>query len=262
MESVQKQLEELGLSPNEVKVYLASLEIGAATAQQIAAKAAVPRPTTYVALGGLTKRGLVSSHTRGKKQYVQAERPGQLLRMVEEEKRRIAVREIKLKSLIPGLESLISLTGEKLEVKYCEGWDGLEMLQNTLLNSGVNSFDVIRYGTVADAKFNKLPADKSINYGLELKKKGVASRQIIIAKPATLKNWRPFVYNPKVKSKVLPGSATHNSGEVAIFGDYVTVISYLDKPYGCLIKSKDVVQLMRLMFEAVWGSSKARDLRS
>ena len=72
MESVQKQLEELGLSPNEVRSYLASLELGAATVLQIAAKAAIVRPTAHVAVGGLVKRGLMSSHTRGKKQYFQA----------------------------------------------------------------------------------------------------------------------------------------------------------------------------------------------
>src|SRR5690349_2719325 len=107
MESVQKQLEELGLSPNEVRVYLASLELGAATAQQIAAKAAVVRPTAYVAIGGLVKRGLVSSHTRGKKQYFQAERPEVLMLMVENEKKKVIANETKLKALLPRLHALI-----------------------------------------------------------------------------------------------------------------------------------------------------------
>ena len=111
MDSVQKQLEELGLNVHEASVYLASLELGAA-------KSAVARPTAHVAVGSLVKRGLMSSHTRGKKTYYQAERPGQLLRLVDEEKKKITERESKLKSMLPGLESLILMSKEKPEVKY------------------------------------------------------------------------------------------------------------------------------------------------
>lgn len=260
MESVQKQLEELGLSPNEVKAYLASLELGAATAQQIAAKAAVPRPTTYVAIGGLVKRGLVSSHTRGKKQYFQAERPEILMHILNEEKKKILEKESKLKRLMPGLESLISIVGEKLEVKYYENWEGLEAMQSYLLDSGVKTFDVIRHANVAMASKNRLPAEKSINYGLELVKRGIGARQIIISKQSALSKWRPITFNPKVKSKVFPKEEFNFSGELAIFKDCLTLVSYQDKPYGCLVRSKDIVQIVRLMFECMWNSKLAKNL--
>ena len=43
-----EKLEEFGLSEKEAKVYMASLEIGEATADQIAKHSGVNRSTTYV----------------------------------------------------------------------------------------------------------------------------------------------------------------------------------------------------------------------
>ena len=260
MDSVQKQLEELGLSTNEVKVYMTSLEIGAATAQQLAAKAAVVRPTTYVAIGGLVKRGLMSSHTRGKKQFFQGERPSQLLRLLEDEKKKIQERELKLKSLLPGLESLVGVVGKKMEVKYYEGWEGLEVLQKILTNSGVRSFDVLMYQSVAIVGYNKLPADKTVNYNLDLVKRKISKRQLMIGDYRKLKTWRPFVKNTGSQYKVLSSRDIETSSEIAIFGDYIVLISYSTIPYGCIIKNADTAKLAKFMFDTLWNTSAAKNL--
>ncbi len=261
MESVQKQLEELGLSSNEVKVYMAALEVGAASAQQLAAKAAVVRPTAYVAIGGLVKRGLMSSHTRGKKQYFQAEKPGKLLLLLVEQKKKIEEQENKLKNLLPELEHLQKITRNKLEVNYYEGWEGLKIMQDTLIDSGVKNLDVVMYQTVAKIEYNKLPADKAINYNIELNKRKVSKRVMLIGDRQAFKSWRPFVINPKAQYKVFSSSDDKTASEIAIFGEYITLISYSDIPYGCLIKSADVAKLMKLIFEGFWGSRSAKVLR-
>jgi len=54
------QLKHIGLSNNEAKVYLAMLELGPSPVLDIAAKAAINRPTTYVQIELLKKKGLVS----------------------------------------------------------------------------------------------------------------------------------------------------------------------------------------------------------
>src|SRR5690349_10276445 len=179
MESVQKQLEELGLSPNEVRVYLASLELGASTAQQIAAKAAVPRPTTYVAIGGLVKRGLVSSHTRGKKQYFQAERPEVLKKIVEDEKKRVVSNEEKLKGLLPRLSALISVSGARPDVHYYEGAEGLQTMRAVLFSGGSKELRVIG----SPEKFNEVvESDLAYVHNYRLEKSSVKIRQLVLYK--------------------------------------------------------------------------------
>ncbi len=57
--SLDRELSALGLSQKEATVYVALLELGTASVQAIARRADLVRPTTYVILEALTKKGLV-----------------------------------------------------------------------------------------------------------------------------------------------------------------------------------------------------------
>lgn len=65
----------IGLQPKQADVYLALLELGTATVNPIATKAGIKRPTTYLILDDLAKKGLVSVVPREKKVLYTAESP-------------------------------------------------------------------------------------------------------------------------------------------------------------------------------------------
>lgn len=247
MKSVQNMLEELGLSPNEVKVYLAGLELGAATAQQLAAKAAVVRPTAYVAIGGLVKHGLMSSFTKGKKQFYASEKPNRLTHLLNEEKKKLAERESKLKSVMPILDSLIALSGEKPEVKLYEGLEGLEAMRQTLFDSKSTRLDVVGAG---EAIQKQLPEEARVLYGLRLKKAGVAVRHIVIGDPKRIK--MPEIVPKHLAYKYISKPDFQFSGEIAIFGEYIALTTYSGQIFGVLIRSKDVAGLLSHWFSAYW----------
>ncbi|HMD81344.1 MAG TPA: helix-turn-helix domain-containing protein [Anaerolineales bacterium] len=256
MESVQKQLEELGLSPNEVRVYLASLELGAATVLQLAAKSAVVRPTAHVAVGGLVKRGLMSSHTRGKKQYYQAERPGRLLRIIEEEKKKIFARESKLLSVLPGLESLIMLSKERPEVKYYEGFEGLEALREILLHSKAKEFVSI----CNQKALKQVVSEPSVVvHSYKIIKSGISGKQIILYSKNDRVSFTQKSSNIKHKLKLVKDNS--NLAEITIFENNVALLAYLDKPIGFLLKSKDIAGVARQLFDLAWGSDELKPFR-
>ena len=254
MTDPQKNLEALGLSDKEAKVYLASLELGAATAQQIAAKAAVVRPTAYVAIGGLVKRGLMSQFTKGKKQYFQAEKPDRLAHLLDVEKRRLAEREVKLKEALPMLESLVSMSGEKPEVKYYEGMEGLDAMRKVLFESQAKEIAILVNSKAYDSLHTNNEASAIYNY--QLKKSGIKGRLIRIGQVVS-KNFEA----PNFNSKILSKDKFPFKGEVSAFGDYVALISYQEKPHGFLIKSKHIVGMVTLMFDCLWKSKELKDWR-
>ncbi len=247
MESIQKQLEGLGLSSNEVKIYTASLEIGAATAQQLAAKAAVVRPTAYVAIGGLVKHGLMSPHTRGKKQFFQAESPEILLTHVENKKKKIVEDEQKLRTLIPRIKALISIAGVRPDIGIYEGIDGLETMRATLFAARSNELLVIgspeKYAT-------SVSNDSVQEHNSRLEKAGIRIKQIVLY---TTNKPRPAVKGSIWRYLKM---AQEESGEMAIFGDHAAFTVYLDKPYGFLIKSREMVRVLKSIFIAGWKSSE------
>ena len=63
------QLEEFGLNTKEAKIYLASLQLGPSTVQDIAKQAGVHRVSTHDILQSLIDKNLIEQTSRGKKEF-------------------------------------------------------------------------------------------------------------------------------------------------------------------------------------------------
>src|SRR3989344_4901159 len=83
MESVEHQLAALGLSAKAAKLYLALLQLGSGTVQDISKRAGIVRTTCYPLLEELQERGLVTTTRSGKKTIYVAEPPTELLNQLE-----------------------------------------------------------------------------------------------------------------------------------------------------------------------------------
>src|SRR3989338_1441515 len=83
MKQMQKILSELGLSPSEIEVYLASLNLGEASVQEVAHLAKLPRTTAGSILERLNQIGLVSAQTRAAKRIYWVENPKVLAKNYE-----------------------------------------------------------------------------------------------------------------------------------------------------------------------------------
>jgi predicted transcriptional regulator len=107
-------LEEVGLGKNEAKAYLALLELGSATAGQVADKAGVHRATAYEAIELMVKKGIVSHFMKNNVRYYQATPPENLLRILKE-------KEEKLKGILPELALKRQFSDAKSEANVFEG---------------------------------------------------------------------------------------------------------------------------------------------
>lgn len=251
MKSIQAQLEELGLGEKEVKIYLASLELGSATVQQIAAKSAIVRASAYVAIGGLTKHGLMSTYTKGKKKYFTAEPPEQLLKLLQEKRRKLVEQESKLKQAMPELQALISLSADKPEVKYYEGLEGLEAMREKIFESKAKELFVI----AAPEKMSAVVSEESrVIHNLRLKRTKIRGRFLAII--GNRKIPEPLIKFDNWDYRMIKRSKLNFSAEISIFGKYLTLISYQDKPYGFLVKSHDIAELGKILFESTWSKSE------
>ncbi|MEK7460666.1 MAG: helix-turn-helix domain-containing protein, partial [Patescibacteria group bacterium] len=122
---LEKTLEKLGLSEKEARVYLALLGIGQATVQQIAKKAGVVRPTTYVILETLSKKGLATTVEKNGKVYFAAESPEQLQQFLKQQEQEISTKVEELKRAMPELVSIFALSGDRPTMRFYEGKDGV-----------------------------------------------------------------------------------------------------------------------------------------
>lgn len=129
MDHLLKHLETLGLDAKEGRAYLALLELGKGTAYAIAKKAGLKRPTTYLVLDQLRRRGLVLKMPSSKNQLFIAKSPHELFAAEEERLRQS-------KSVLPELLALSRTQRSMSQVLYFEGVTGIaEALQYRLRES-------------------------------------------------------------------------------------------------------------------------------
>jgi len=99
MGNIEDILLDLGLTQNEVKVYLALLEIGPTTTGALISRTGLHVPRVYDALSGLVNKGLVSFVIKNKKKYFEAGDPEHFIDLLKE-------KEKALKESLPELKKL------------------------------------------------------------------------------------------------------------------------------------------------------------
>ena len=106
MNETIKKLEEFGLSEKEARVYLASLELGEATASDIAIKGNLPRTLVYDILERLIGQGLISYSIKNNKKHFLAVHPKEFLTIIKD-------KETAISSVMLELETIYKKEGTK-----------------------------------------------------------------------------------------------------------------------------------------------------
>ena len=235
------QLKKLGLSQQEAEVYVATLELGEGTVQEIARQAGIKRPTAYNIIENLRSRKLINVAIRGKKRKFIAAGTGELEAIIRE-------RNEILQEIIPQIKVMGALEGDiKPKVRLFEGLEGAKTyLQGTLdAKQPIKAFVDFKVaygfmGTYIDDYIkkrikNKIPIQviapyESIGRGIQKKDKKEL-REVRLIPP---KNFPIEI-------------------EMEIYGNHVGIISFSKKNLiTVLIENKKIACSMRSIFDFAW----------
>ncbi|HIH20054.1 TPA: MarR family transcriptional regulator [Candidatus Micrarchaeota archaeon] len=117
-------LENIGLTHNEARVYLALAHLGPAGASDIAEKSGVQRTLVYDTLKKLLEKGMVSQVDIDSKKLFKAAEPSRLKSVVEERQKSVFDNVLKL---VPVLEKTYTATSRPLVTMYT-GVEGLKSI--------------------------------------------------------------------------------------------------------------------------------------
>lgn len=251
-------LQKVGLSDKDAEIYLACLELGTQPASVIARKAGLKRPTTYLILEGLMKKGLVSEYTGSNVKYFTAVSPEYLLSYIEKQKRELTVHERELEQFLPQLQSLSNPYSLSPKVRFYEGIEGVERVMNDTLTS---TESLSCYSTM-DAWFSRQDTkDYIVWYGKEraLRKK-IPIRSINTDTPLArkyLEEEYPTEINPEISHfRWLPQDIKVFSNEINIYGNKLAIVSLgRNELLGIIIESESVAETQKSIFEVAWRSA-------
>jgi HTH-type transcriptional regulator, sugar sensing transcriptional regulator len=247
-----KQLQGLGFTEKESKVYIGLLELGEATALELSQKTGLNRATTYVTLAGLEKRKLVSHIDNHKKTVFSIEHPLQILDLLEKEKNNVEIKIHLAKSLMPELEMLEKVTGEKAKVKFYEGKEGIVMIQKEFVRSKPKEWLEIYNLNLAVKNF---PPSKN-DHRQVIREKRLGGRSIAIYNPKVPVPYLPTLVNSERRYLPLSKFNLPFNSDITIYNDKVVLMSLQGKLMAVVVQNKAIAEGMRLLFELAWQGSE------
>ena len=244
-----KELEDIGLSEKEAKVYLAALEIGRATADQLAKHAKIVRPTTYVQLDSLMKKGLMSTYQEGKKTYFAPESPELLKRLLAKQKDDLNAKERDLTSLLPDLLRQFEGAGERPLVRFFPGKEGITAVREELLTTNdKKTYVLFSYGQLLN-----IYSEKELDeYSDRRKALGIHSMGIYLKDEAFDKAGLDALTERRfLSSQLLPMNI-----DLSIFDDKTTILSLEGTQFGMIIQSTQIAESMKALFGFLWSHAE------
>ena len=247
---LEKYLQDIGLNDKEATVYLALLSVEHASVLDLAKKTKIKRPTVYVVLESLSKKGLVSETTIGKKTHYQAEPPERLETFVEN--KRVALEESQriLKDVIPQIKSVQRESGERPVVKYFEGRDGIisaieDFLSDSDVENGVTHLlypkDLLEE-TFTEAERKKY---REMRIGKNIKSKVLYTSE---------KSDKPSDdTGDRIK---IDGGKYPITCDISIYKDRVRINILGKKLSGIFIRSQDLADTLRSLFNIAFDKLK------
>ena len=251
--SLKQSLQEVGLSEKEVAVYLASLEIGSASVQDIAKKAGVNRATTYVMIEALSERGLMSTFVKEKKRYYRTENPERLVSMIRLQQEALKVREEEMAGLLPALLALYQKTHQvRPEIRYLEGEEGLQTVREMFLKLQGEFVQLVPYEEV---KKQRVLHQSQGEHHQQLAQEAIPHRALIVVKDFS-KGDLPKL--PGGEVRVLSQDKFPLKAEITIREDHVLIVSYGKSLLSVVMVSQEIADSLRILFELGWKGSEER----
>ena len=243
---ITQSLIELGFDENEAKIYLACLNLGQSPAGKISKSCGVQRTFVYDILAELIKRGIASVvEARGMKYFnvISVDK----LKGLHERKLQ------KFEKFIPELRALEKIGGDRPKVRFFEGREGLLEAQYDTLNLPKGS-EILAYATSKglyydDPDFARKYIEQRINRQI-----GVRA---IVPDTEETKKMLPFNKDQLRTSKVVPFETFPFTNEIDIYGNKVSIMSYVGELIAVVIESESIAKTQRMIFELAWlGAEK------
>ena len=228
---MEQQLQNLGLTKTESKIYITLLNLGSSLAGIIARKSGIHRRTVYDVLDKLTEKGLIGYITKNNRKYYEINNPEKLKELIKEKEQTI-------NQILPLLKQKYNTQKEKQETLVFKGKEAIKKIFQDQLNykeilvlAGEGASEVLSF-------YLK-------HYNNERIKRKIKLKIVSNEKHEKL---------PFTQEKVIKNFKTFTSTN--IYGNNVAIIIWKQQPLAILIKEKEIADSYKNYFEIIWKSGK------
>ena len=231
------QLEDLGLSPSESKVYLYLLENGVSSPPEIAKGTGIALTNSYHLLSSLKEHRLIGEQRKGKRKTYLANDPSALVARIDKRKQAA-------ETLLPDLRALYKTQKNKPSIKFYDGWSQVK----EIYLQATKATEVWAMGSTED--LSSIDPKFWQHFLSELRKNKVYFYDLL---PHTTKDSsaKEMVSQLDIfyKIKFLPDKYKTVPTDLVIWDDNVAIISLESPTFGTVITSPHFVYTFKILLE-------------
>lgn len=236
-------LKNIGLSEKAVRVYLAALDLGEASVQQLSSQSKLIRTTIYYTIEELVNFGALMETRRDKKTYYMPEKPQALLRRVRENAH-------DLEEALPELENRIHSAYPKSRTYFLYGVAGFKQIWEKIFSTKEKEFDIITSSESFPSYVReKYIVDEIIRRKRELQ---IRSRQLITNSQYAKQIIAKDAKENRVSKLLEPGYRLPYT--TIICHDFVAFISPRNENMLIVIESESFAKSQKTIFENLWNT--------
>ena len=244
---IKQVLSNIGLTKEETSIYLAGLELGETSVQNLAKKAGIKRPTAYKILEELINKGMAYQTFKGKKRYFGTEDPEKIVASFKQ-------KEAELDKILPELKSIYNFSDVKPKVKFYEGVAGAIAVYEDTLATTKDGGEILTYTGVKNL-FETFPKGYAQKYFDRRVARNISVRVIAIESEES-QEWKRYGKKELRDIVLIPEGKINFFGDTEIYGDKVALISYKENFMAVVIESKEIANMQRFLFELAWKGLK------
>lgn len=237
MPTIEKTLEKIGLSPNEIKVYLTLNDHGSCKAGRISKLARLDRSSAYNALKLLQEKGFVSYVMVGEIKWFQAVGPRRILDYLKEQQEEV-------QAILPELQERHQRKKIEGQVRMFKGYKGVKSVFLDMVRTGK---DNCVFGS--EGQFSEKMKDFAYQFDRMKKEKGFKTKMLI-------RKGRQELGNKNLtEHRYLPG-IEESPAVTNIYGDKIAIIIWTDEPEGIIIENAAAAKAYKSYFDSMWKNAK------
>jgi sugar-specific transcriptional regulator TrmB len=239
-----EELKNIGLTENEINIYLTMLKLGTSRPSDIAEKTGFSRSYVYDALERLIEKEIVSPIFKNNKKHYTPTNPKRLEELVRQ-------RLEKIKKMLPELEKLQKISKEEIKVELHQGKYVYKTLIKDILSTLKENKEVLIFGIDDEVlmKLDKYYLTYLKQYFSRLQKLNIKERVIVKTNAKILKEAKTTTY------RFLPKGVIGNTA-FEVYGNKVAIFLWGIPNHLILIENKKVADSYRKQFQILWHQSK------
>jgi len=250
MEKIKKVLEKIGLSKNEIKIYLASLSIWQSTASILGQKVGLPRSTARYTCQSLVSKNIMNMIPKKDYFLFTAEDPDKLISLMNREYNAIDSKVRDLQLIMWDLKNLINPNVSITKVKYYQWADGIIEILEDVFKDNKTIYGIVQI-------------TENINHEIE-----TYLEKTYISKREKSKITAKSIFNDNLKSQkyakndirmnrttlFVPSDTLPFNCCIHIYGNKISFFSMNDNDLTwILIENKNIKDTIFSMFKMCWN---------